>query len=674
MSRNRLLVIIPTLSLVLAGLIFSDWLPNLRGPAPGTSEWYWPYQIRPLARWWAPVLAAFGLLVVVAWWLRQHKPSNWRTIVSLTGLALGSLLLQLGLIYADRPAVTAELMDRTLSNLASGFFEPAVEIDDLGQVLRHYPQTMPTFASEHARTHPPGLIAANWLTVQALARAPGLSTAVAHRVWPLRCTDLWLLNRPSHVAAALAVWAVLPLLVAALTVFPAYALAHRWLRPPAARLATALVATMPALLLFAPKSVQLYPSLTFAILLSFHRGLAGRARRSAARRWFFLAGLLLSLSTFLSLGNGALLLLLGIYAWLYLWQGDGQPASQPRVSGSSPSLSGSGPADLGHGLLAFAAGAIAVWLVYWLGWSVSPLAVASTGLQQHYQLVTQHRRYAWWLFYNLVDVLVYAGLPLVVGFVGTALIAMRRTGRKSTRPAGALAVALAVLILLLDVSGSARGEVGRLWLFFLPLLALPGAAWWTGRLPGWRPAVTVAALQLALTLSLGLAWRPVRAVIVVAERPSLPASPTPQQSLDVPFTEPDRESSTLSLIGYDLNADEVQTGGTLAFTLYWQASRPAHRPYTVFTHLVDADGELVAQEDHWPVAGQWPPTCWRQGEIVADPYRMALPASLPSGHYSLLVGMYDDADGTRLHTADGRDAVHLTDLRIHQSAWHLNTR
>jgi hypothetical protein len=90
----------------------------------------------------------------------------------LTGLALGSLLLQLGLIYADRPAVTAELVDRTLSNLASGFFEPAVEINDLGQVLRHYPQTMPTFVSEHARTHPPGLIAANWLTVQALARAP----------------------------------------------------------------------------------------------------------------------------------------------------------------------------------------------------------------------------------------------------------------------------------------------------------------------------------------------------------------------------------------------------------------------------------------------------------------------------------------------------------------------
>lgn len=202
-------------TLILIELILVDGFPLLRGPAPETSEWYWPYRLRPLARWWAPLLAAVGMWATAVWWINGAHNKRWGTALGLVGLVLTHFLLQLSLIYADRPEVRAELVDRTLSNLASGFFEPAAEITDLNAVLRNYPQMMPTFASEHARTHPPGFIVANWLTIKAFTAVPRLSEATASVVWPLRCTDLWLLNRPAAVATALAFWSLLPLLLAA---------------------------------------------------------------------------------------------------------------------------------------------------------------------------------------------------------------------------------------------------------------------------------------------------------------------------------------------------------------------------------------------------------------------------------------------------------------------------
>ncbi len=88
------------------------------------------------------------------------------------------------------------------------------------------------------------------------------------------------------------------------------------------------------------------------------------------------------------------------------------------------------------------------------------------------------------------------------------------------------------------------------------------------------------------------------------------------------------------------------------------------RPYTVFNHLLNEQGELVAQQDNWPVNGQWPPTCWQAGETVVDHYTIPLPDDLPPGVYTLLTGWYDAADGRRLLTPTGQDAI-----IVNQLAW-----
>jgi hypothetical protein len=120
----------------------------------------------------------------------------------------------------------------------------------------------------------------------------------------------------------------------------------------------------------------------------------------------------------------------------------------------------------------------------------------------------------------------------------------------------------------------------------------------------------------------------------------------------------------LVLEGYRLESTPSQPGGTLDLTLYWRTLDRPSRPYTVFTHLIDGGGRLVAQQDNWPIQGQWPPTCWRPGDRVADPYRIQLPEELPAGVYTLLAGLYDGRDGRRLLTAGGADAVELGRINI----------
>ncbi len=638
-SRRLLLIFLTVSSFLLVFLILADWLPYLRGPAPETSEWYWPYALRPVVRWWPAVLGAGFFWLVAAWWLAPEKTNCQRNIFGLAGLIIASLSLQLAIIYADRPDVSAELVDRTLSNLASGFFEPAAEIEELQATLRTYPQQMARFTSEHAQTHPPGLIIANWLTIQALARWPAFSEVIAVTVRPLRCTDLWLINRPPQVAAALAIWSLLPSFAAALTVVPAYSLAKQLLQGRARRLAAVLVASMPALLLFTPKSVQLYAFLTLLLFWAFQSAFDKQSN------WrFVMTGMILSLMTYLSLGNAVLFILLVLYAIFLTWLG-----SQEKLVSRKPDIWGS----LLQQLLMLSIGAATIWLLTWAVWGVSPWAIAQVGIQRHYDLVTNLRRYDWWTIWNLIDLILFSGWPIILGFIGSIVLTVILKRKKGLAAVDILPFCLLILIIILDVSGTARGEVGRIWLFFMPLLAYPAAHFWNISLPKKHHTWILVAMQLLLLISLGLAWRPVRAVIVVAQEPPM-ASILPRNSFDGGFID-----QPFALIGYTIEPSKVQAGSKLELTLFWETQGPAQRPFTVFNHLLDEDGNIVAQQDNWPVNGRWPPTCWQAGDRIVDTYHIDLPADLPSQTYHLYTGLYDSQSGERVTWVDGSDALQL---------------
>jgi len=115
----------------------------------------------------------------------------------------------------------------------------------------------------------------------------------------------------------------------------------------------------------------------------------------------------------------------------------------------------------------------------------------------------------------------------------------------------------------------------------------------------------------------------------------------------------------LVLAGYDLSAVALAPGETLDVTLYWDSAGPLPVDYTVFVHLVGSGGQIAAQGDSPPRAGRYPTTAWGADERVPDPHTLALPADLPPGAYTLLVGLYDPQSGVRLPLEAGGDAVRL---------------
>jgi hypothetical protein len=142
-------------------------------------------------------------------------------------------------------------------------------------------------------------------------------------------------------------------------------------------------------------------------------------------------------------------------------------------------------------------------------------------------------------------------------------------------------------------------------------------------------------------------------VIVVAEPPE-PSTDQPETELNLEFAD-----EPLSLTGFTLADQIVAPGQQLALTLFWQAEGPASRPFTVFNHVVDEDGSLAAQSDGWSGGGQWPPTCWRAGEVIVDRFDVPIPLDMVPGEYGVLTGLYDAASGERLILRDGRDAIEL---------------
>ena len=96
----------------------------------------------------------------------------------------------------------------------------------------------------------------------------------------------------------------------------------------------------------------------------------------------------------------------------------------------------------------------------------------------------------------------------------------------------------------------------------------------------------------------------------------------------------------ISLTSYDLPQSKALAGGDVELTLYWEARDRVVEDYTVFVHLLGANGEIVAQGDGPPEGGGYPTGLWEGDEMIADDHIIHLPQDLPAGRYQILVGLY----------------------------------
>lgn len=242
------------------------------------------------------------------------------------------------------------------------------------------------------------------------------------------------------------------------------------------------------------------------------------------------------------------------------------------------------------------------------------------------------------------------GLPLAGLVLGG--LWLRGTGRSSAthpvvgwRPAvvGGLCVFVAVLAGRPGLSFLAAPAQPRHWLVLgLPLLALVAAGEVVPRVKrvGWR-----AALLLLPVLGAGPGLSPTFAVVHV---PPIPVAFFGEDAVVLLRAQAE---------------DEPKAGGRIVITATWLALTKPDFDYSLFIHVLDADGNRVAQLDTQPQAGARPMTTWEPGEVIPDRYELTVPAGAKEP-LQVVLGLYHWQTlarlSARLRTGTVTDAVPLT--------------
>lgn len=116
-------------------------------------------------------------------------------------------------------------------------------------------------------------------------------------------------------------------------------------------------------------------------------------------------------------------------------------------------------------------------------------------------------------------------------------------------------------------------------------------------------------------------------------------------SVDLPVPEPAQVSfgNQIVLSGYALGVE----GRYLSLALTWEAVGPIDVPYKPFVHVVDSQGQVIAQSDEYPMGGFLPPNEWPPQSAVRDLHGLILPVDAPQ-QYTIRVGWYNPATGARI--------------------------
>ncbi len=129
----------------------------------------------------------------------------------------------------------------------------------------------------------------------------------------------------------------------------------------------------------------------------------------------------------------------------------------------------------------------------------------------------------------------------------------------------------------------------------------------------------------------------------------------------------------IRLVGHDVH--DPDPGGSLSFTFYWNAPTRPPGNYSLFLHLVAADGTSpFAQVDGNPAAPERLTQTWDRADetLISPRFTLTLPPDLAPGDYRILLGLYNFETGARLPLQDAQgapqgDAWEVTRLRIPDS-------
>jgi hypothetical protein len=537
MTRRRFPWLLAAATAANLGLALAVWS---RQPwAGGPAEWRWEY-LEPGARppgaaadagmagggGLLPLATILAAIVCLELLWAGRRAADRRGALPLA-IASG-MALSFGLV-AWQPGGFAREMAALVSRNSFGYVWDAALAPPSGALLADYPAASADL-NQHSVTHPPGPL----LLVRALGAldfladppggglppkagaAPGAATngasltglaaaAIDREVQQARRHGRPLPPQPPSARTVAALAVLLPAL-SALAAWPLFGLAVAWgCERREALLAALLWLLVPARSLFTPSLDQALPVLAAGAAWLAARG----GRRSAAA-----AGGLLFAACFTSYGCLALLPLVAVCALA--------APSRPAGDAAAPRQPGHRAARRWQRLAALALGFLLPYLLLALFAGHDPWHAMRAALALHHRIAVAPRSYATWLLWNPYDFALLLS-PAVLALAAMALALRRPAGsdlpgaacrevRQSQeappgwpagRPWRLTVVAWWCVLALLLLTGSVRGEAGRIWLPWMPFAcAFAAATAWRRAEPRGAAVPLLLASQAALILAL----------------------------------------------------------------------------------------------------------------------------------------------------------------------------
>jgi hypothetical protein len=506
------------------GLHADHWwykIQALRGWSLYPEGWYWPkIPPAPLGRWILVICLGLFSGIGIYWLERRRKQGlQYNPLFALAALITIGFFLQLGTLWLKSSNPEQLLLDRITDRNFTGYFSSAYQISNGAAFFSEYTQTIvsPEYCL-HCRTHPPGPVLFYWLLLKEVGSLPAkFQQSLANILISMLNLQQSALPPAALIVAILAGNFIL--LIAAGIVLPLYGLANLVAGKGIALPLAALGVVLPGLILMSPEFDQVYG--TFAAVL-FYLAFRGLNAPKNHQWWGFCTGILFSVCLYGSFGLWYLSVPLVLFA-LFAYSGTLQI---PDLNRASQRVKLPFKAVIAW-LLGLFVGTTLPWVIIWIFGRFPLWEILRIVGKEHLEGITTIRPYFPWLVFNLVGFLQFVGLPIVLMTILN--VCWRRSqscgGRTRKRIAfwlepgrlrswisqfpaeiNPFSILFWGIVLALDLSGTTRAEVERLWIFISPLalLAIYYAAG-LGRIKGYQIQALLT-MQFAICVTIGGNW------------------------------------------------------------------------------------------------------------------------------------------------------------------------
>ena len=268
----------------------------------------------------------------------------------------------------------------------NGYFTASLNVKNVGKFLTDYQKNVLSF-SQHARGHPPGIILFDYIVNNTFSIFPQLEHRV-DAISPKRpdMKTLWQSLKWNQKLGAISLGFIIPL-VSLIAIFPIYFLGKYLYGVRTGIRAAILYGFIPSVSLFNPLPDGLFAFFSILAIYLFVKGI-----KRMDYMPFFLAGLVLSIGIFFSLSLLPIILMLFLFSVISFWM---------KKNSYAPLR-----------LLLFTAALIICPLSLFLLFNYNTLSVGETIVKG-----LAPRSYIIWLFFNIYDFFMFAGVPFLIIFL-----------------------------------------------------------------------------------------------------------------------------------------------------------------------------------------------------------------------------------------------------------------